>query len=173
MLCACACAYRHHAHRRTAEPAGEIVTGSDGTIVRTDPTRDIKATTTGRPREPGCRLVAIGMRTFHVSLSSTSHWCRTSWPTLRSFRNRLHNPDMPNPDPMFLPSRLAYRFLHEYSHIIHPLFPVHDLAAVDRSIAVSFDTSRSGQRRPFPAPGSTALVTCSSSPWRPSLQRRR
>lgn len=57
---------------------------------------------------------------------------------------------MPNPDPMFLPSRLAYRFLHEYSHVIHPLFPVLDLVAIERSIGASFDTSRPGARRPFP-----------------------
>jgi hypothetical protein len=57
---------------------------------------------------------------------------------------------MPNPDPMFLPSRLAYRFLHEFAHVIHPLFPVLDIAAVERSIAASFDASRPGARRPFP-----------------------
>jgi hypothetical protein len=49
---------------------------------------------------------------------------------------------MPNLDPIFLPSRLACRFLHENSYIIHPLFPVLDLAAVNRNIAASFDTSR-------------------------------
>ncbi|KAG7528392.1 hypothetical protein FFLO_06183 [Filobasidium floriforme] len=54
---------------------------------------------------------------------------------------------MPNPNPMFLPSRLAYRFLHEYSRVI---FPVLDLVAIERSIGASFDTSRPGARRPFP-----------------------
>ena len=51
---------------------------------------------------------------------------------------------------MFLPSGLAYRFLHEYTKVLHALFPVLDLADVNRSIDASFGTPGPTPLRPFP-----------------------
>lgn len=59
---------------------------------------------------------------------------------------------MPNPDPMFLPARLAHRFLNAYAKVIHPLFPVLDLSEISRSIGASFDGSVSTPERRFPSP---------------------